>query len=139
MSMSNSVNDPLKDLAALSRRYTQILDQTFSRYGLSSSLYYYLIKLHDFGDLPQERLVQLTGVNPSNVTRAVAQLVQLGFVLKRPNPDDRRGFVLALTDSGTAICPALLDGLAFAQKQFLAPLTAKERAQFESILQKLAE
>lgn len=137
--MPNSVNDFLKDLPALSRRYTQILDQTLSRYGLSSSLYYYLIKLHDFGDLPQERLVQLTGVNPSNVTRAVAQLVQLGFVIKRLNPDDRRGFVLTLTDSGATICPALLDGLASAQKQFLAPLNVEEQAQFESILQKLAD
>lgn len=131
--------DGLKDLPALSRQYTKQLDQTLRQYGLSSSLYYYLIKLHEFGDLPQERLVQLTGVNPSNVTRAIVQLVQLGYVTKAENPDDRRGFVLSLTEPGRKLYPALLECLATAQGQFLAPLAATEQAQFLALLQKLAQ
>lgn len=132
------MNDALKDLPALSRKYTQTLDTTLAPLGLSSSLYYYLLKLHEFGDLPQERLVQLTGVNASNVTRAVAQLVQQGYLTKRKNPKDGRGFVLALTPEGTAICPAILDELHAAQAQFLAPLATQEQNQFIALLQKLA-
>ncbi|WP_125711058.1 MarR family winged helix-turn-helix transcriptional regulator [Lacticaseibacillus porcinae] len=137
--MTFESNDALKDLPALSRRYIQILDQTLTRYQLSSSLYYYLIKLHQFGPMPQERMVQLTGVNPSNVTRAVKQLIDLGYLTKHANPNDRRGFVLTLTDSGTEICPALLDCLALAQQQFLAPLAVDEQAQFKLLLQKMAD
>ncbi|WP_125702432.1 MarR family winged helix-turn-helix transcriptional regulator [Lacticaseibacillus daqingensis] len=139
--MTTGANDIdfLKDLPALSRRYVQILDQTLARYDLSGSLYYYLIKLHEFGDLPQERLVQLTGVNASNVTRAVQRLTGLGYLTKKANPKDRRGFVLSLTPQGTTLYPVVLECLQTAQAQFLAPLTAAERQQFQLILQRLAQ
>ena len=137
--MANDLNDALKDFPALSRQYTQTLDTALAPLGLSSSLYYYLLKLHEFGDLPQERLVQLTGVNASNVTRAIAQLVQQDYLTKRKNPKDGRGFVLALTAQGAAICPAILDRLATAQAQFLTPLAPQERNQFVALLQKLAQ
>lgn len=42
------------------------------------------------------------GVRHQGMSRAVAELEQNGFVSRAPNPADRRGFVISLTEQGRA-------------------------------------
>ncbi|MFC6808700.1 MarR family winged helix-turn-helix transcriptional regulator [Lactococcus lactis subsp. hordniae] len=82
MDNTNINNDVLKNLPSVSRRYLKLIDQKLATYQLSSSTYYYIIKLYEFGDLTQDKLVRLTGLNPSNVTRAIQKLIFLDYIKK---------------------------------------------------------
>lgn len=129
--------DLLKSLPSVSRKYLKIIDQNLAPYQLSSSLYYYITKLHDFGDLPQDKLVQLTGLSASNVTRAIQKLIALDYIKKAENPEDRRGFLLSLTNKGEDIYPVIKQALHSVHNQFLMPLTLLEKEHFIKIINKL--
>lgn len=47
-----------------------------------------------------KELAARTLLDPSTVSRAIAQLVALGFVARTPDPEDRRASVLTVTPQG---------------------------------------
>ncbi len=134
-----SKTDALKQLPIVSRKYIKLIDNYLTPYQLNSSLYYYILKLHDFGDLPQEKLVQLTGVNASNVTRAIQKLMDSQYVLRKENPEDRRGYVLSLTATGKEMYQVISEALQKANTVFFAPLTSEEQTAFIATINKLSE
>ncbi|GAB0167704.1 MarR family transcriptional regulator [Lysinibacillus sp. CTST325] len=130
--------DLLKWLQVLRQSYIKKLDHKLIPYHLSSSLYYYIVKLFEFGDLPQEKIVQLTGVNPSNVTRAIKKLIDLNIILKKENPNDRRGFLLSLTKEGEKLYPTIMESIEEVNNDFLSSFSQKERKYFIESINKLA-
>lgn len=129
--------DLLKWLQIIQRKYAKKLDQKLISHHLSSSLYYYIVKLFEFGDLPQEKIVQLTGVNPSNVTRAIKKLIELNIIIKKENPNDRRGYLLSLTEEGKKMYPTIKKSLEEVNNDFLSSLPQKERKYFIESINKL--
>ncbi|BCA86478.1 transcriptional regulator [Enterococcus saigonensis] len=129
--------DILKKLPTVSRQYIQLIDRYLMSYELNSSLYYYILKLYDFGDLPQEKLVQLTGVNASNVTRALQKLMDSNYVIRKENPSDRRGYLLSLTPKGREMYHIILNNLKLVNEMFLQPLTPEEQNVFITAIHKL--
>lgn len=110
MPMVTSSNDPdiLKWLS-IANRYTRIaLDRRLQPYRLNASMYYYILRIHEQPRLTQDRLIALTYLNPSNVTRAVNQLVNLGYVRKRQSKADKRVYELSLTKRGEALYPEIV-------------------------------
>jgi len=108
--MVTSSNDPdiLKWLS-IANRYTRIaLDRRLQPYRLNASMYYYILRIHEQPRLTQDRLISLTYLNPSNVTRAVNQLVSLGYVRKRQSKADKRVYELSLTKRGEALYPDIV-------------------------------
>ena len=108
--MVTSSNDPdiLKWLS-IANRYTRIaLDRRLQPYRLNASMYYYILRIHEQPRLTQDRLIALTYLNPSNVTRAVNQLVNLGYVRKRQSKADKRVYELSLTKRGEALYPEIV-------------------------------
>lgn len=108
--MVTGSNDPdiLKWLS-IANRYTRIaLDRRLQPYRLNASMYYYILRIHEQPKLAQDRLISLTYLNPSNVTRAVNQLVNLGYVRKRQSKTDKRVSELSLTKKGEALYPEIV-------------------------------
>ncbi|ATU70448.1 transcriptional regulator [Levilactobacillus brevis] len=108
--MVTGSNDPdiLKWLS-IANRYTRIaLDRRLQPYRLNASMYYYILRIHEQPKLTQDRLISLTYLNPSNVTRAVNQLVNLGYVRKRQSKMDKRVSELSLTKKGEALYPEIV-------------------------------
>ena len=130
-------NDVLKNLPSLSRKYLKLIDQKLAAYQLSSSTYYYIIKLYEFGDLTQDKLVQLTGLNASNVTRAIQKLIFLDYIKRIQNPEDRRGFILSLDDKGDQLYPIIQSILLQVKDELLETLNSKEKEQFITLIKKL--
>lgn len=131
--------DALKKLPLTSRDYVKLVDRYLAPYQLNSSLYYYLIKLHAYGDLPQETLVQLTHLNASNVTRAVKKLLDLHYLTKKENPADRRAYLLSLTADGEKMYPIIKQCLQKVNEEFLSPLSAPEQKQFIALVNRLSQ
>lgn len=99
--------------------------------GLTITLYSALSVLADQGELAVGELAEAEGVPASAATRIADRLEEAGWVTRRPNPRDRRGVNLALTDKGrrlvadrrqrgSAWLAARLAGLSQSQRQTLA-------------------
>lgn len=61
-----------------------------------------LAHLDRHGDRTIAQLASARGVRHQGMSRTVAELEALGQVGRRPNPLDRRGWVIGLTDAGRA-------------------------------------
>ena len=108
MATTGNDSDIVKWLS-IANRYTRIaLDRRLQPYRLNASMYYYILRLHEHPRLTQDKLISLTYLNTSNVTRAVNQLVNLGYVRKRQSKLDRRVYELSLTKRGERIYPEIV-------------------------------
>ncbi len=89
--------------------------------------------------LSQRELADRVGAVPSRVVVLVDALERAGLVVRERRPDDRRNYRVQLTDDGRA---AMRELRAAAERQtadIVAPLDESERAQFATLLAKLAD
>ncbi|PPI99930.1 MarR family winged helix-turn-helix transcriptional regulator [Nocardia nova] len=90
------------------------------------------------GDASTASLAQWRGVRHQSQSRAVADLQARGYVARRDDPQDRRGFLVTLTEQGRAA----LDRDREARREWVAEaldalLSADERAQLSAVPQLL--
>jgi len=71
---------------------------TFARYEVLV-----LLTFSRRGELPLKVIGSRLMVHPTSVTNAIERLVAAGHVRRRPNPDDGRGVLAAVTDAGRAV------------------------------------
>jgi DNA-binding MarR family transcriptional regulator len=71
---------------------------TFARYEVLV-----LLTFSRSGRLPLKVIGSRLMVHPTSVTNAIDRLVAAGYVERRPNPDDGRGVLAGITDSGRAV------------------------------------
>jgi DNA-binding MarR family transcriptional regulator len=76
-------------------------------------------------------------MHKSTISRAVAALEKRGLVARRPNADDRREELLALTAEGRSIYEALApEALAF-ESRLVSVLSPEEQATFTALVERL--
>jgi DNA-binding MarR family transcriptional regulator len=123
-------------------RVQQILlarfDEVLRPYELTFARYEVLVLLtfSRTGELPLKVIGSRLMVHPTSVTNAIDRLVAAGYVTRRPNPDDGRGILAGITDSGRAVvetATAALTGLDFG----LSALPDDERATLFDILKRV--
>lgn len=78
-------------------------------------------------ELSPGRLITLTHVTSGTMTNRVDRLSDRGFVERRPDPGDRRGVLVALTDSGRDTVDAAIVELMRAESALLAEVPAAAR------------
>jgi len=71
---------------------------TFARYAVLV-----LLTFSRTGELPLKVIGSRLMVHPTSVTNAIDRLVAAGYVDRRPNPNDGRGVLAAITDAGRRI------------------------------------
>jgi DNA-binding MarR family transcriptional regulator len=84
----------------LARRLRQMRDDTL---GLNSNQLSAMAVLLNSGDQLMGELAALELVQPPSMTRIVNGLEELGYVVRRPDPRDRRQCLVTLTDSGREV------------------------------------
>jgi DNA-binding MarR family transcriptional regulator len=88
--------------------------------------------------LTQHEIVQATAIDASTLVATLDALEQRGLAERRVHPEDRRKRAIHLTPEGEA---TLARGHELAEQvgaQLLAPLSAAERTQFQTLVRKLA-
>ena len=123
-------------------RVQQILlarfDEVLKPHGLTFARYEVLVLLSFSrrGELPLKVIGSRLMVHPTSVTNAVERLVAAGHVSRRPNPDDGRGVLAALTDAGRDVVEAAtraLTDLDFG----MADLPEAEREELFAVLKRV--
>ncbi len=104
---------------------------TFARYEVLV-----LLTFSRTGELPLKVIGSRLMVHPTSVTNAIDRLVAAGYVSRRPNPEDGRGVLAALTDAGRDVVEratrALID-LDFG----MADLPEAEREELFALLKRI--
>lgn len=131
-------SDILKWLS-IANRYTRIaLNRRLQPYRLNASMYYYILRLHEQPRMTQDQLISLTYLNPSNVTRAVNQLVNLGYVRKRQSKSDKRVYELSLTRRGEQLYPEIVKLRQSVADELLADIPVAQHDELVAQIRQLA-
>jgi len=73
----------------------------------------------------------------ASITSTLDILEQRGWVLRVPNPDDRRSLLIEITPEGRRIADQLLPGIRELERATMSALTKKERTQMLALLAKV--
>ncbi|MEO0829606.1 MAG: MarR family transcriptional regulator, partial [Pseudomonadota bacterium] len=105
--------------------------------GLTPTQFAALARLYETQELSQNLLGRRTAMDSATIKGVVERLIAKGLVAVRPDPDDRRVRLLALTAAGRAKFLEAREGAIEARRETLAPLDPDEAAEFERLLAKL--
>lgn len=96
-------------LARLSLRIRNATTDRYVRHtGMSAREWRVLGMLGITGSCTPSELANLTGMDRATISRAVARLVKLDCVRRRPNEKDNRSQTIELTPAGDAYCQAIV-------------------------------
>lgn len=115
-------------------------NRVFARYGMSFGEYLVLAALRRAGPpyrMSPTALFSSVILSSGAMTNRLDRLEEMGMVERQPDPDDRRGRLVVLTDRGRELVDtAVVDHLAN-QGRLLSGLDAGEREQLAALLRKL--
>ena len=123
----------------LSQHLSREMEKTFSIYGLNGPSFDVLATLRRSGEpyaLSPSDLMNSTMVTSGTMTNRINQLVKVGLVERRLNPQDARSFVISLTKEGHALIDRVLNEHVKTQTQLTSLLTEEDKKTFNSILRK---
>jgi len=127
-------------IGGINRRIKHALKETLVPYGLTPEDWHVLSSLR----LRKEGRRSSPGVlardlelSSGAMTSRLDRLEELGFLRRLPDPDDRRGVVVELTDEGRAAWDAAADVQGRKEAFFASALTSEEQRQLNALLRKL--
>ena len=115
-----------------------LLQELFADVGARAYHYRLLAAVEEAGPISQADLGRATNPPSSSTTSATETSLRSSSVARAPHPSDRRRNVVSLTAAGRAELARLDAVVDQAQEQFLAPLTADERAVFLDLTRRVA-
>jgi DNA-binding MarR family transcriptional regulator len=84
----------------------------------------------------QAALAEAIGADKTRIIRTLDELQQQGHIVRRPDPDDRRVRLLAITESGRAVKTAIQAEIQRGEERWLGELSDDERQVFLSAMGK---
>ncbi|MFD1465118.1 MarR family winged helix-turn-helix transcriptional regulator [Lapidilactobacillus mulanensis] len=134
MTQLEELDTYISAINTVSHKVKQYLNEQLKDLGVTSSTYFYLMKVGDKGQLSQDDLFQLIHLNPSNITRGVARLIKLGYLSKEQSPTDRRVKIIKLTKLGEQKYRQLVIRLPTINDSLVQTLTPEQVIIFKQIL-----
>jgi len=135
--------NPLQVTARLSRigpLLARRQEEVFSQFGLSRGEVGMLSALRIAGPphrLSPSRLGRGLMMSSAGVTSRTDRLERRSLVRRLPDPHDRRGVIVELTDEGLEAVDAAVRAVTLSDQQLLARFDAAELASMEGLLRKL--
>jgi len=82
----------------------------------------------------QAALAAAIGADKTRIIRDLDELQQRGLIERRPDPDDRRVRLLAITDAGRTVKNAVQEEIQRGEERWLGNLSTAERRTFLRVL-----
>jgi DNA-binding MarR family transcriptional regulator len=136
----------LSGMAVLARflrvahRFEEAQDEFFAALGLKPGWLDVLAALRRAGDpyrLTPTRLSVEALISTAGMTNRLDRLEAAGLVRRLPDPGDRRGILVELTEEGRELVDAAVDAHRGLSKRLLGGLEAREREELDQLLRKL--
>ncbi len=113
----------------------------FSPLGLNGAQYGVLAGLRRAGkpyELTPTDLARAQMMTSGGMTPVIDHLESAGLVVRRPNPEDRRGRLVALSPAGLALIDRAMEAHATEEQSCVDGLTKKERGELADLLRRLS-
>ena len=130
----------LSRVSRLSHHLDRARRASFAAHGVESWEFDVLAALRRAGtpyELSPGRLIKETLVTSGTMTNRVDRLVARGLVERLPDPHDRRGVLVRLTDEGRAKVDGALASLLDRERELLAGLDDSAQGRLASLLRRL--
>ena len=116
------------------------LNPLFAEAGLQNGEFDVLATLRRSGEpfmLSPTRLYEATMISSGGMTARLDRLERAGLIERRPDPNDRRGKLIALTPQGRQVIDATLTRHVANEQRLLSALTTAEQEKLNALLKKL--
>lgn len=133
---------PLEFLSPLhkaSRQITVYLEARDRDSGLSSTDGHLLTYLRSYAPAAVGELVRVFGVKHSTFTSMLDRLEKAGLVRREINPDDRRSFLIHVTDQGRAVAEEADRRLVAFEDEIRRRVPARDVAGFHAVMAAIEE
>jgi DNA-binding MarR family transcriptional regulator len=127
-------------LEAAERVERDHMSPLFAEAGLQSGEFDVLATLRRSGEpfmLSPTRLYEAAMISSGGMTARLDRLERAGLVERRPDPEDRRGKLIALTQRGREVMDAAITRHVANEQRILAPLSPAEQEKLNALLRKL--
>ena len=129
---------PLGIFASIIHRARMMyLNNQLKSLNVTSSQFIYLIKLYRKEGQTQEDLANHLFVDKGTVARAVKKLEDNGFICRRTDPENRRRYLLYLTEDGLALMPDIINIIKDWENSINEGLSKAEKERINELLKKL--
>lgn len=92
-----------------------------------------------YGPCPVSELSRVFGMAPSTLTGTLDRLEARGLMTRRPNRDDRRSVLIAVTPRGAEAATALRGRLERFEEEVMGRVPARDMAGFEAVMRAVGE
>jgi DNA-binding MarR family transcriptional regulator len=127
--------DFLSPLHKASRQLSVYLETRIGEQGLSPSEGHVLSYLRGYGPAPVGELVRVFGIKQSTLTSMLDRLEQAGLVRRELNPDDRRSFLVHLSDDGAALTKRTNRILEKLEDEIRGRVSARDVKGFQAVME----
>ncbi len=124
-------------LAKAYQRACALYKEEFEGYDITPPQFGLLRFLWEEDGITQVELSNRSQIDRTTIGGLIDRLEQSGLLKRRPHPDDRRAYLICLTEAGRKLEQELMPLGDEVQRRILAPLTPDEVQALLSILQKL--
>ena len=127
-------------VSRLARELEQRLEPVYREHGLEPGWHDVLATLRRSGPPFALRPTDLTNASmltSSGTTKRLDKLEQAGLIARSPDPADRRGTLITLTDAGRELIDALTEAHLENERRILAGLSEADQRRLADLLRKL--
>jgi DNA-binding MarR family transcriptional regulator len=127
-------------ISRLARELEQRLEPVYREHGLEPGWHDALATLRRTGPPYQLRPSDFAGqlmLTSSGTTKRLDRLEQAGLITRAPDPDDRRGTLITLTEAGHELIDAVTEAHLDNERKLLGALTSDEQQRLADLLRKL--
>jgi DNA-binding MarR family transcriptional regulator len=124
-------------LAPLLREMVAAEGPVLEAHGLTMWGYVVLLALDRSSMRTQAALAAAIGADKTRIIRTLDELQDDGYIERRPDPDDRRVRLLAITAAGRRVKDAAQKEIQRGEERWLGELTVEERRTFLRVLERL--
>jgi len=140
--MERTETDAAQRLRAVVGKLSRRLRPTLAAEGLAPTSVSVLMTVGRLGPIGISRLAEIEGVNPTMLSRVLAELGERALVRRLPDPSDRRAALIEATAAGLALREQIRDERTDVLKVQLGALSDAERRSVEAalpVLERLTE
>jgi DNA-binding MarR family transcriptional regulator len=121
----------------INKYHHRFMDERLEPYRLSGPVAGYLMGIFCHQPLKMNVLISQFPFHKSHATRTVQALCDAGYVVKTTDPDDARGFILSLTDSGREAARRVIEADREWENLIDGALSPEEKAAYQRLTEKV--
>src|SRR3954453_23691165 len=141
-SIDPDVEGVVDRLSTIQKHAAKIFEKTLAGCGLNHGEYRLLLRLATRTDdkkMSAGRLSQLLLLSSGAMTNRLDRMEKAGLVRRVPDPDDRRGVLVEMTDKGEKVLDQAVLASAKEDADMVSALSAKEKKELNELLRKVLE